>query len=314
VSEPYHTVGGEADFDEFVGIKHVDQLVSGNQTIKFAEWTPVDDGDPHSCVRVDLINLVGTDTNEFDNWAQENLHEVESITASPYTQVSHRYDLTNPYDEDALFYFRHSGIPPGWDVQLVPAKAHLSPGERTEILITIKPPDDAKVCTEERAVIESWAVRDHTLVPVGGGVLQVDLRRKTEIDIDAGIQRCDDGDFERLVRQIVLEAKMRGEEVDIHRVQEEVKKRFRTCQRIIARGCTNPRLPNQEIIVRYDPPVGDPVYRTVKTDANGCYEDFYLTLDEGNWTVTAEYPGDNCNGSSTTPPRVVCICHQRERG
>ena len=84
-------------------------------------------------------------------------------------------------------------------------------------------------------MIESWAARDHTLVPVGGGVLQVDLRRKTEVDIDAGVARCDDGDFERLVRQIVLEAEMRGEEVDIDRVREEVHRRFQSCQRVIAR-------------------------------------------------------------------------------
>ena len=31
VSEPYHTVGGEADFDTFVGIKHVDSLAAGTK-------------------------------------------------------------------------------------------------------------------------------------------------------------------------------------------------------------------------------------------------------------------------------------------
>ena len=32
ISEPYHTVGGEADFDKFVGIKHVASLAAGAQT------------------------------------------------------------------------------------------------------------------------------------------------------------------------------------------------------------------------------------------------------------------------------------------
>ena len=32
ISEPYHTVGGEADFDKFVGIKHVASLGPGAQT------------------------------------------------------------------------------------------------------------------------------------------------------------------------------------------------------------------------------------------------------------------------------------------
>lgn len=311
ISEPYHTLGDEADFDSFVGIEHVSQLNGSNQTIVFAEWTPIDDGDPHSCVRVDVLNIVGTDTNEYDNWAQENLHEVESITASPYTQVEHRYDLTNPYNAEALFYFRVKGIPPDWDVELIPRKALLMPGERTEARIRITPPNDAKVCSSERAEVESFAARDHTLVPIGGGVLQVDLRRKTEITFDAGLGRCDDKDFDRLVLQRLLDLKEQGIDADPDKVREEIKRDFEFCRRITAKGCTNPQLPNQEIVIKYVPPVGDPVYRTVNTDASGCYEDFFLTVDDGNWQVSVEYPGDNCNGRATPPPKVVCLCHQR---
>ena len=93
ISEPYHTVGGEADFDTFVGIKHVDSLAAGSETILFAEWTPQDDDKPHACVMVDLINLVGTDTNQFDNWAQENLKIVASVTSSPFHPVASSFNL-----------------------------------------------------------------------------------------------------------------------------------------------------------------------------------------------------------------------------
>ena len=86
ISEPYHTVGGEADFDKFVGIKHIASLASGAQTDVYVEWTPVTGVEPHTCVKVDLINLVGTDTNEHDNWAQENLDIVPSITAAHFTR------------------------------------------------------------------------------------------------------------------------------------------------------------------------------------------------------------------------------------
>jgi hypothetical protein len=88
ISEPYHTVGGEADFDTFVGIKHIDILTAGAASNVFVEWTPESADQPHACVKVDLINLVGTDTNEFDNWAQENLHIVASVTSSPYHPVT----------------------------------------------------------------------------------------------------------------------------------------------------------------------------------------------------------------------------------
>lgn len=162
-----------------------------------------------------------------------------------------------------LFYFRVNGVHADWDVQLIPRKALLNPGERTEIVVLITPPKDAKVCTEERAVIESWAARDHTLVPVGGGVLQVDLRRKTEMGFDTGLRRCDDSDFDRLVRQLVEVAKAQGQNIDIDRIREGVKKRFRDRHRIVVQGCTNSPVKNQEIVVQYEPPVGDPVYRTV---------------------------------------------------
>ena len=73
--------------------------------------TPETLADPHTCVKVDLINLVGTDTNEYDNWAQENLEVVTSVSGSPFHPVSYSYNLTNPYDQSALFYFRAQGAP-----------------------------------------------------------------------------------------------------------------------------------------------------------------------------------------------------------
>ena len=77
---------------------------------------------------VDLINLVGTDTNQFDNWAQENLKIVASVTSSPFHPVATSFSLANPYDRDALFYFRADGAPKGWKVDISPRKMWLKPG------------------------------------------------------------------------------------------------------------------------------------------------------------------------------------------
>jgi hypothetical protein len=158
----------------------------------FVEWTPADDGEPHSCVLVDLINLVGTDTNQYDNTAQENLNEVASITASPFHPVTYRYDLTNPYDQPALFYFRASGAPPDWKVVLNPKKILLNPGERVEGMATITPPEKGEVCTSERIQITSWTPRGDTIIPVGGAVVKVDLRKQTLLTLDAGIGQCEE--------------------------------------------------------------------------------------------------------------------------
>jgi M6 family metalloprotease-like protein len=300
ISEPYHTVGGEADFDHFVGIQHITSLgqdgTSGSPTIVFVEWTPTDDGDPHSCVLVDLINLVGTDTNQFDNIAQENMNEVASITASPFHPVTYRYDLTNPYTEPALFYFRAAGAPNDWSVVLNPKKILLNPGERVEGSATITPPPNGQVCTAEQITITSWAPRGDTIIPVGGGIVRVDLRKQTLLTLDTGIERCEGNDIQLLHAHASNAA-----------LQRAAVNQSRSCFRITAQGCTDPKLANQEIFVKFIDPDGNPVYHKVMTDANGCYEDFLVTDKGGPWKVDAEYDGDKCQGPATSKPGSVFV-------
>ena len=297
ISEPYHTVGGEADFDKFVGIKHIDSLGVG-QTDVFVEWTPVTANEPHACVRVDLINLVGTDTNANDNWAQENLEIVASVTSSPFHPVTYSYNLTNLYQYPALFYFRAEGAPPGWKVLLNPRKIRLNPGERMVGQATITPPEKAEVCTSEWIQITSWTPRGDTLINVGGGVVQVDLRRPVAVKLKAEAGRCRDKDWEILLR----EAKKQGKKLD----PEIVRKR---CGRMLVQGCLEPPMPGQEIILKYVDPLGNVTYRTVKTDQNGCFEDFFVSVTGGTWQVSAEYPGGRCEAPEVEGPITVCWCH-----
>jgi M6 family metalloprotease-like protein len=298
ISEPYHTVGGEDDFNSFVGIKHVTSLPPGPPIIVGpVEWTPNGASDPHNCVLVDIINLVGTDTNPNDNSAQENFNVVASTTASPYTPVEYRYGLTNPYDHQALFYFRVEGAPADWDVSLTPAKILLNPREYVAGSLAVKPPDDAEPCVSRRLEVTSWTPRGDTIVPVGGAVLQVDLRRRTELTLTTGSGRCDGEDLELLFEK----AKKSGRPFDPEKLRTR-------CRQITAKGCTNPPLPFQEIIVKFTRPDGAAEYHTVVTDENGCYEDFMVTAEDGNWSVQAEYPGDKCQGPVTTDTEVACGC------
>lgn len=297
ISEPYHTVGGEADFDKFVGIKHIDSLGVG-QTNEFVEWTPATADEPHACVKVDLINLVGTDTNANDNWAQENLEIVTSITSSPFHPVTYSYNLTNPYKDPALFYFRAEGVPPGWKVVLNPRKIRLNPGERMVGQATITPPKKAEVCTSEWIQITSWTPRGDTLINVGGGVVQVDLRRPVAINMKADVSLCSDKDWETLLR----EAKKQGKKLD----PEIVRKR---CGRMVVQGCLEPPMPGQEIVLKYVDPLGNVTYHTVKTDQNGCFEDFFASVTGGTWQVSAEYPGGKCEAPAVEGPITVCWCH-----
>jgi hypothetical protein len=287
-------VGGEADFDRFVGITHIDRLVAGEIRNVFVEWTPTTTGEPHACVKVDLINLVGTDTNPHDNWAQENLEIVTSISGSPFHPVIYNYNLTNPYDRPALFYFLAEGTPPGWNVDLIPRKIRLNPGERIVGYAKITPPDSAEVCTSEHIQVTSWTPRGDTLINVGGAVVQVDLRRPTAINLDVKTDRCEENDWELLIQ----EAKERGKELD----PKVVSKR---CARITMHGCMEPPIAGQEIILRYVDPLGNVTYRTVMTDENGCFEDLFVSVIPGTWQVSAEYAGDKCNAPLVEGPVLV---------
>jgi hypothetical protein len=225
------------------------------------------------------------------------LQIVASVTSSPFHPVTYSYNLTNPYPQPALFYFRADGAPPGWGVDLNPRKLRLNPGERMFGQATILPPEDAEVCTSERIQISSWTPRGDTLINVGGAVVQVDLRRPTVITLEGDAGQCDERDWEILIR----EAEKQGKKLDF----ETVRKR---CGRVLVQGCLQPPLAGQEIILKYVDPLGNVTYRTVKTDENGCFEDFFVSVSGGTWQVSAEYPGGDCEAPVVEGPISVCWC------
>lgn len=365
ISDPYHTVGGEADFDTFVGIAHVDSLAAGASTNVKVDWTPQNTGESHACLLVDIINLVGTDTNPNDHEAQENLNKVTSTTASPFKPVTSHFTLSNPYPEQALFYFRIDGAPDDWTTSLSPRKIRLQPGEKFTGTATITPPPDGELCSTRFLRITSWTPRGDTMIPLGGAMVQVDLRRPTTVTLDAVSVECRDEDLKRLLEELrdrkedrpKAEATLRrlvlrkfpdareddiatalaflelsdhalttgdllahwdglfrpGGEADPDRDRTDVdpKELLRSCTRIVGKGCTDPALPGQEIVVRFTGPDGDVEYQTVVTDEHGCFEAFTVTVDEGVWRVEAEYPGGRCDGPATSRPRWIvkgCDC------
>jgi hypothetical protein len=287
ISEPYHTVGGEADFDRFVGEIHVDQLAAGATLVRYVEWVPDEDGNPHSCIEVDFRNVFN-DINLTNNVGQKNIEEVESTHGSPYEARTYQFGLTNEEDHSQLYYFRAENVPEDWTKTLNPVSSYLAPGARMDGTFTVQPPENAMECTSHRMRITSWKASGDTLVPVGGGAFQVDLRSRTTLGLDTTLGRCPgtpDG-------------------VGVAATTGRLKNQ---CLTIQAQGCTNPPRPNETIIVRYESPDGVPVYHEVTTDAAGCYSDFLVVPEGGPWEVTAEYPGGDCTGGDGTPPRGVLV-------
>ncbi|MCE4555052.1 CARDB domain-containing protein [Roseateles cellulosilyticus] len=279
MSEPYHTVGGESDFSPR-GVRIIPTIPPGEYRDVYFEWTPVSPDDPHSCVRVALRRLVN-DTNDANNNAQQNLSVQESRTHSPYTEVKLDFSVSNDQAQPRLVYFRADDVPRAWTHSLSADRVLLAPGERFVGTLRVKPNDEAPVCRNHDIHMTGWSPRGDTLLRLGGTTLNVALRRTETIDVTTRTSACPGGD-------------------DRHGF---FSRSF--CERITARGCTQPPQPNQMISVRYLDANGQPVWHEVQTDATGCFEDAYNARSGGPWEVTAYYPGDGCMSTATAQTGVV---------
>ncbi len=273
-SEPYHTVGDEGSFTQYKSI-FIDSLASGASTTPYVTWTPRTGIDPHTCARVELGRLFN-DTNAANNAAQHNLQVDHSVHGSPYTSMQFPFQVRNDGTTAQLIYFRADGVPDDWNWSFSPQKALVAPGATASGVLNLQPPDSAADCTSHRIYVTGWIARGDTLVRLGGVTVQVDLQRETKISAKVDIQQCSGAESERGATQ------------------------DKRCLRIEVTGCTNPVLANEDIVVRYQGPDGKPIYHTVRTNANGCYEDFNSTVEGGQWQVTAEFPGTKCNGPAAS--------------
>jgi hypothetical protein len=279
LSAPYHTVGGEGDFDLYKSVL-IDQIAPGDYKDVFVIWTPVGNEDPHNCVRVELKRLV-SDTDPDDNWAQRNFQVKSSTTASPYTEVISSFVIKNTESTPQLYYFRTEGVPKEWAQQLIPDKKMLLPGEQLTGQLRLKPPQTYPYCTNHEIQITAWKPENHTLVQVGGMLVDVQLRKQTTISLNTTVLPCRKG---KDTTKTNYTSSVRNENSK------------KECAVISTKGCTNPVRANQKVIVCYRDPSGNPVYREVMTDANGCFEDFNMVVEGGTWETNVFYPGDNCSG------------------
>ncbi|NMH89834.1 S8 family serine peptidase [Flavivirga algicola] len=295
ISEPYHTIGGAPDFNRFVNQKFYAKIDAESSITDYVVWRPNDNGDDlHSCIKVE-IHEVFNDINNFNNEAQQNVNIQESTTASPYEPVIHQFSVTNPYDYYQLFYFRLEGLPQGWTYNFTENKKRLAAHERYEGSLTVYPPDDAEVCTDHTTYITSWMPKGNTLVQYGGTTLQINLRNRTTLTANTRLTRC------RRDANIA-----RGNDTQFSSISYAQAQRPK-CFQLVTQGCTDPIRANEEIILRYEDPDGNPVYRVVMTDEFGCYSDTYVVTDGGEWKVSATYEGDDCNGSTTTGRQPVAV-------
>ncbi|MBE9573451.1 MAG: hypothetical protein IMF11_22705 [Proteobacteria bacterium] len=279
ISAPYHTIGVQGDFDLF-GHVIIDEIPEGEYKDVFLQWRPLTN-DQHNCVIVDLTNLTN-DTEAIDNHAQQNFTVMESSSASPFDQTVFKFHVANPYDESQLMYFRADGVPAGWTKQLVPSKYLFQAREKMFGELRLSPPDDAPVCTDNEVFVTSWIPSSDTLTYFGGTTVNIALRERTNITVQAETTDCNSYMKRGKWGAIVIDPGIQPKQ----------------CAALVVTGCTNPPRPNGKITVKYRDPAGNPVYHEVVTDEEGCYRDFNLVVEGGEWGIQTRYASTRCLGSA----------------
>lgn len=296
LSEPWHAIDG-TDTDPDTGgntafNKHFSRVIKdvpvGDNTPVYLplspfEWKP-DAGPsgskPHTCVKVKIQTPVGTiDTNDQNQVSQENIDEYDTVQGSPYSPVVNTFRVVNPYDHPILVYLRADDVPVGWTADVTPKKVWLKPKEMVDASIKIQPPQDYPVCSTEFVKATAWYPAGDTLVRLGGTAARVNLKTRTQLDVQTGVESC----------------------------RKVVKDRWQSCASVTAKACTDPPRPNEHITLEYTGPDGKPVYHDVVTDAKGCFEDFYVDAKPGEWSVQASYPGNECTARAESPRRTLNV-------
>ncbi len=269
-SDPYSAIDGfKVYMSTFITL-----LKANKKTQAHVLWEPSSEiEDSHACAKVKLKNLFN-DNKKSNNEAQQNLKVDRSVHSSPYTPVKYFFQFTNVKKKPQLVYFEAEGVPEEWASSLSPLKKLVQPQETMTGLLTLQPPSDAPDCTSHRVDVMAWGPQGDTLAPLGGVSVQVDLQGKTKLNADVVVENC---------------TQKPG-----HKTSNA-----KPCKQIQVSGCTQPKQVFQDVYVKYTGPDGKPIYHTVQTDANGCYEDMLVVHEGENWQVTAHTPGSDCYEPAT---------------
>jgi M6 family metalloprotease-like protein len=295
-SDPFHAAdGGTIDPDTGGNVafnKHffsvIPSIPSGESRPVFVEWTPerlpAGQMNVHSCIKVKVTHVFN-DTNESNQAAQENIDEFDISRGSPYPPVVNSVRVVNPYDHPILVYMRADNVPVGWTADIVPRSAFIAPNGSVDTQTTIQAPIDYPVCSTEYIKTSAWYPSGDTLVELGASTAQVNLKQSTKLTLNTTFGECK---LNRLVTSFMPQTR-------------------RTCNEMVTKGCMNPPRPNERITLQYTGPDGKPIYHDAVTDANGCFEDFFVNPQPGFWNVQAEYPGNDCGSNARSPWRPVFV-------
>lgn len=311
LSSPYTTVDGEPDFDIYK-VVIVEQIPEGEYRDRFVVWQPEVE-DPHNCVRVHLRRMTN-DNNAGDNEAQQNFQVDYLESSSPYDVMTFSFQASNKDETPKLIYFREQGVPATWSKSFSQAKVLLNQNQDFAGTLTVQPPEEAPVCTDHEIRVTGWTPLGDTLVRLGGATVSANLRERTELTLETTLSDCIIRDVkyttaptfpitENPAANANDDQNLQAYYASIGLAIDPVRP-IQQCAVIITAGCTQPPRPNETIVVKYQDPAGNPVYHEVTTDEYGCFQDFNVVVEGGDWEAEGYYPGDDCSGPASVAVAV----------
>jgi len=270
----------------------------------------------HYCLYVNVRPITPGDSDPNNNYAQRNVGFVENAKASPYPSIDYTFYVSNPDDVSRLVLFNTQNIASQWQFKLTPEQISLAPKETTSVNMHIEVPQDFPACTNFPIQIGAVMAVDHTLIPLGGIMSFVELREKTTIKSEVKLIPCQRDSISKYRdylktavagRPIGLENGKAGYDRETYgklldyfldKIVTTDTRKEQACATLVIKGCTSPPRPNQEMTIIYQDPAGNPVFKDITTDAQGCFNDTHFVTEGGEWKTTAIYPGNGCYSSA----------------
>lgn len=261
----------------------------GAYELIMGEWMP--SGDPHACVQL-WTDAVDYDEQPGNNWTQQNFSDFDSVSGSPFSPITSRFGVENPFDETVPVLFRVDGLPDGWSYSVTPERLSLPALGVGDALVTIQPDNDSQVCSREQITLTAYTPRVDTLKRIGGITLQIALKNPLSITAESALD-CG--------RHDVMKS--------IHLMGHDVPAAWTSPQTCVmnTEGCTDPALPNTQVALIYTGPDGTREVRYNTTDELGCYLDTVTIPDEGLWSVQAVIESTDCREGAGSPTETVDV-------
>jgi hypothetical protein len=261
----------------------------GAYELIMGEWMP--SGDPHACVQL-WTDAVDRDEQPGNNWTQQNFSDFESVSGSPFSPITSRFGVENPFDEPVPVLFRVDGLPERWTYSVTPERLSLPAHGVGDALVTIQPDNDSEVCSREQITLTAYTPRVDTLKRLGGITLQIALKNPATVTAESTV------DCGR--RDVMKDTYLTGHQMPAAWTDPQ------TCV-LRTEGCTDPALPNTQVALVYTAPDGTKEVRYVTTDEHGCYLDTVTVPDDGLWGVQAVIEPTDCREGAESPTATVDV-------